>query len=760
MSSDINAFIKDITSLITEPINDKIIKLLKYNESISDITFYFEINSYPIKIITDFNKYCLVESEIGNIDNININNFNMSMIFKNKQPKIILEEISRLLDCEKKQLINHFTDPFHIFQEFDEFTKTKVDYSKLEKEFNKLNGQSKLSNIIDKIPKKLLFSPKQISQLIINEIKKVNTNKDYYHYIIPDQSNPYSLILRIKFNIDTQAGYIFSQIKENFGYDYIEIKLNLEPNAHPFIPPKLEYIKPKIKLPLLLGLMNLDILKLENWSSTITLDYLISNLGVQLETIIPNYVIANAPTNSNSNISFNQLEYELIKLASITKESSLEKVNINIIAPKNYSNKLGSDNYWNSGTGYGSDNSQSWDIKSYIKEQELQKEEFTKILSNINKLIDDSNIDIISDSVLISFIINKIKGINMLEVENNRKLFNQIFNIIGSFIGKIQSQNIINTISVSIKSLNEEIDILFKTSEESLKDECILQIYCISDWYLSKYQEPIKKIIVTSDVKEQYCQIMKPLQFGSYELQSFHRFFKYKKNKPNQQALMRILSEISSFKTGLPLNWESTIWVRVPKDNINLFSFLISGPKDTPYENGLFEFHAYFPQEYPNKEPQVLIHTTGNGQVRFNPNLYNSGKVCLSLLGTWQGQEGEKWNAKTSTFLQVMVSIQSLIMVENPYFNEPGWEREMNSISGKQKSNAYNEERQPHTIKFGMTDMIKNPPCGFEDIVKNHFKMKKNEIINNTLIWEQNASNHKNLISINRKELIKVLDKL
>jgi hypothetical protein len=35
--------------------------------------------------------------------------------------------------------------------------------------------------------------------------------------------------------------------------------------------------KPKIKLPLLLTLMNLDILKLENWSPTITLDYLISN---------------------------------------------------------------------------------------------------------------------------------------------------------------------------------------------------------------------------------------------------------------------------------------------------------------------------------------------------------------------------------------------------------------------------------------------------------------------------------------------------
>lgn len=33
----------------------------------------------------------------------------------------------------------------------------------------------------------------------------------------------------------------------------------------------------------------------------------------------------------------------------------------------------------------------------------------------------------------------------------------------------------------------------------------------------------------------------------------------------------------------------------------------------------------------------MLLATTGGGKVRFNPNLYNNGKVCLSLLGTWSG---------------------------------------------------------------------------------------------------------------------------
>lgn len=39
--------------------------------------------------------------------------------------------------------------------------------------------------------------------------------------------------------------------------------------------------------------------------------------------------------------------------------------------------------------------------------------------------------------------------------------------------------------------------------------------------------------------------------------------------------------------------------------------------------------------------------------MRFNPNLYNCGKVCLSLLGTWSGGQGEGWDAHSSSALQV-----------------------------------------------------------------------------------------------------------
>ena len=40
---------------------------------------------------------------------------------------------------------------------------------------------------------------------------------------------------------------------------------------------------------------------------------------------------------------------------------------------------------------------------------------------------------------------------------------------------------------------------------------------------------------------------------------------------------------------------------------------------------------------------------------------HSSGRVCLSLLGTWEGQQGEQWNETASTVLQVSPNIVLLI---------------------------------------------------------------------------------------------------
>ena len=61
-----------------------------------------------------------------------------------------------------------------------------------------------------------------------------------------------------------------------------------------------------------------------------------------------------------------------------------------------------------------------------------------------------------------------------------------------------------------------------------------------------------------------------------------------------------------------------------------MFQVLITGPSDTPYANGCFEFDVYFPADYPVSPMLVNLETTGQHSVRFNPNLYNDGKVSTS----------------------------------------------------------------------------------------------------------------------------------
>lgn len=93
---------------------------------------------------------------------------------------------------------------------------------------------------------------------------------------------------------------------------------------------------------------------------------------------------------------------------------------------------------------------------------------------------------------------------------------------------------------------------------------------------------------------------------------------------------------------------------------------LVMGPKDTPYEDCPMLFELEFTPTYPFESPKVKF-CTYDGYTRFHPNLYVNGKVCLSILGTW---EGPKW-ASTMRISTILVTIQSLLD-NDPLKHEPG----------------------------------------------------------------------------------------
>lgn len=65
---------------------------------------------------------------------------------------------------------------------------------------------------------------------------------------------------------------------------------------------------------------------------------------------------------------------------------------------------------------------------------------------------------------------------------------------------------------------------------------------------------------------------------------------------------------------------------------------------------------------------------------------------------------------------KVLVSIQSLILVPEPYFNEPGYERTRNTAGGQQASAEYNANIKQATIRWAMLEQLRRPPPAFKEV--------------------------------------------
>ena len=171
----------------------------------------------------------------------------------------------------------------------------------------------------------------------------------------------------------------------------------------------------------------------------------------------------------------------------------------------------------------------------------------------------------------------------------------------------------------------------------------------------------------------------------------------------------------AQFQRGLP----DGVSVRAWQKRTDVLRAMIVGPEGTPYEGALFAFDLALPATYPAQPPTVHYLTQGIGE-RLNPNLYENGKVCLSLLGTWSGP---RWDPSSSTILQLLVSIQGLILVDKPYYNEPGHEKQAGSAEGEQHAQRYNENTRLLALQ-ALVNIAKRPPKGLREPVRAHLRAR------------------------------------
>ena len=143
------------------------------------------------------------------------------------------------------------------------------------------------------------------------------------------------------------------------------------------------------------------------------------------------------------------------------------------------------------------------------------------------------------------------------------------------------------------------------------------------------------------------------------------------------------------------------VFVHVNEEDIYDMHVVIVGPEGTPYEGGFHFFHLRFMPRYPYVPPTVLYLST-NGRIRMNPNLYENGKVCLSILGTW---DGPGWTS-VMNLRSLILSLQS-ILGECPLHNEPSFSREPRE---SMRCRNYNTIVSHYNRVLGIINALECPP--------------------------------------------------
>ena len=181
----------------------------------------------------------------------------------------------------------------------------------------------------------------------------------------------------------------------------------------------------------------------------------------------------------------------------------------------------------------------------------------------------------------------------------------------------------------------------------------------------------------------------------------------------SSRTIKRILREKISYHKN-PLDNDG-IYISFDDNDMFKARVLITGPEDTPYQNGFYLFEFTFTKDYPSKPPKCLYLTT-YGNSRMNPNLYTNGYVCLSLLGTWAGPSWTSCNTLTS----ICMSLRALVLNSNPIQNEPSFEKEVG-----ERSERYNRILTHENLRISVLLMMLKTPPGFEcfqEIMNKKFK--------------------------------------
>ena len=653
------------------------------------------------------------ETEIElSIHSFGIDKSKIVISYENSKPLFILIESVNNDLCKKIESINENIDNYEFIEdviyELNKFINDdmrKISLHDLSYIINKIkqNAYLKYSNIEQKNNKSMLTLGASI-EMLCDQLIKIHSSNNM-------------LINNNISNIDTFAVTLYNLIQEDV---YVTINIKVDITNILTIPPVITLkSNKKFKSNLLEAIEKMDLFTVKNNTSLWTVKYcLFSTLQKIYEIINICGCIENDNETSNDILieQIYQLENILkINNDTIKQNKLLELFDKDLVKGVGQSQSQNKKSYWAKGTGYGTnEDSTNWDINSYIKKIKNEQDDLVENMLKLTKLL------LLRDLTINNKIIPRLTEI----VKNY--LFNDTINI--TILEQLKQALVVNKL-FKLKDIALLLFTYFKDNnlectELSNMFGCDVHIKsCESDESLTPYQKQFNKY------RFRYCNTSLNIIGSSYITKCI---------SPLPSHITRLQREFQILKKSTIISENASIFFTVQSDNICKMRFIISGPKNTPYEYGLFIFNMTIPMEFPAKPPICILDNTGG--VRFNPNLYDSGYVCSSILNTWRGLASESWTPELSTIFQIFMSIQSQIFVEQPYFNEPGYEKTMNTPSGQKNSDEYNEKIMQYTLNHAIVGLLESTAKGkypeFHDVIYEYFAYHRSNIINTLNIWQ------------------------
>lgn len=772
-----------------DSINNFLNELRKWNESRKVITM-INVNSHNITI--SFGKYSFIitcpvsENDsyivqaVGRSHNW-LDDVNIYCLEKKPVPSRLLNVISnQVTKIKDSEVMIELGDPINIDRDLgfdlEKYKKTKDLEAMITTSKSIIDSQQKCNQ---------LFSQGSVGKIIVSEFIKLwdqtRNNQASFKIDIMD-NNIYKWKLEFHSFTNKDLNESLKDLKTKFGYDYIEADIYFHDLLYPNYPPIVKILRPRLFNSLMHKIANTKMIQLTYWTPTRTMSFIINKLYQLLDKHAKIDIKTELnDANKYNNGSLLPIETHLLNLASFVDineddidEENYEKSFVKRTVPSSL-NSHSSSTVWAQGTGFGHNGLSKWDITAYLKSLEERDKQAESILSKITFEIQDTQrreiYDTVQDSVLIKYIKSKLNETTLLEMRNHMSLYQIIFNLLSNLANeqaiflfdKLSDNNEEKTLYDIMTELNSLSTSAYKKyttniqNSENEPDELIgiiMNLYSMIKPCYESYIEQNKIIqkqkeeekIRQNSEKDTYVKLMTSFR----DLDEDHKIigtnyyyqelFNASKNlRLTSQVLKRINDEISTFRS-LPITYDAIIIARTDINYQVAVRTLITGPVDTPYEAGCFLFDTYLHSSFPAKPPSVWFLNTGSK--RMNPNLYPDGKICLSILGTWQGDKGaETWNPSISSLIQVYKSIQSQILVEQPFYNEPGHESHFKNSKGLQESENYNQNIRLYTMKHAMYDLINNPRLypQFEDVIRSHFKLKKEKILAVCEKWTNKA---------------------